>query len=109
MKFLTGIFIIYFLALSIMPCNDAHDICLNNAETATLSQNYCSHHQPEDNDFCSPFCTCNCCRTSTTKEVNQLDFILTSQPNQIKEKISTPTNFYLFNYFNNIWQPPKIG
>jgi hypothetical protein len=63
MKPFCFIFNLYFLALSLMPCSDVHEMnAPASAEFASLVANEhsdCPHETGDDH--CSPFCTCSCC------------------------------------------------
>jgi len=90
-----------------MPCNDVHANMLQQEEQLIFTQQI--SHQHHTNDICSPFCNCQCCNTSTTKEVSLPEITIQQFSNTTKEKFTAQSNFYLYNYFQNIWQPPKIG
>lgn len=62
MKYLAFILSIYILTLNFIGCEDATSI--DNQARTTISQNAENEHQ--DLDFCSPFCTCQCCQINVT-------------------------------------------
>ncbi len=105
MKNISGILAIYILALAIMPCNDIHALDQNASNTFEITDN--EHHH--DMDFCSPFCSCDCCHTSaepviidineTESETIPFSFFHLSIPE--KENIYTfwrPPIFYTINF-----------
>ncbi|HMQ59451.1 MAG TPA: hypothetical protein PKE06_02230 [Flavilitoribacter sp.] len=63
MKCLTSILSFYFLMLSLLPCTDtcASENEMQDGRHRMVSGEHsgCSHQQ--DDDLCSPFCTCTCC------------------------------------------------
>ena len=100
-KVLYIFFAVYFLGLSVIPCNDepAEKI---SVLTSHISEN--EHHEHE-NEACTPFCVCSCCTThilhanenNTTTILNEVVTVYT-QPNTSK----LPTTV------TPIWQPPKL-
>ena len=90
-----------------MPCSDAYGDCIGVTEMNTLANP--DNHKKDHSDFCSPFCTCTCCSilvnhklTPYSVKIPKLDAI---------PKITYPvvSFFFDFNFYKNIWQPPKIG
>lgn len=107
MKFLTVIFGIYILALSVMPCGDTYNAYKTNT---VLTENSQSHsHDSDHNDQCSPFCTCACCSISSSSKLAPLNIKITKP--EVVSKLTFPhQNFSLVsNYYGNIWQPPRIN
>lgn len=101
MKYLAFILSIYIFALNLASCAD-YVVSDNDAKTE-LSQ-ATDNHQHQDSDFCSPFCTCQCCHISATYfqfADLKLDF----------PYISTQNFFYLNgiekDFTTSILQPPK--
>ncbi len=92
------------LALSVVPCSDVHNDC-NNSKTELIQ----SHdHKQDQNDNCSPFCTCACCSASVVAS-----YLVPTQYNapmefSIAQKISICNFSFISNFFGNIWQPPKV-
>lgn len=106
MKVFVFIFSFYLLAISLLPCSDAHNECNDSKSKTELVQNH--NHQDDANDFCSPFCNCNCCSTITAFSYHNVDQ-RPSQPGLIKsDKFSTTDFLFVSSYNGNIWQPPRI-
>lgn len=110
MKSFCFIFSIYFLALSLMPCSDVHEMnALESAEFASLAANEhsdCPHET--GNDHCSPFCICSCCgQIIALAKAFKWHFkpVLT----EFEEK---STFHYVFDWqsghLNTIFRPPKV-
>ena len=59
MKFLAVILSVYFLALNLVPCDDAPVSQQETAEYEQLQQ--IEQHAPAAADDCTPFCQCHCC------------------------------------------------
>lgn len=99
----------YFMALSIMPCNDAA------VEQPTIDKNssYAINNTKEDShtakDSCSPLCFCNCCRITTSefKFIPILDFSKEVKT-YFSKKILFQKNDFAYLVYDRIWQPPKI-
>ncbi len=97
----------YLVALSCLPCADIEvDSAAHLKELAT---NHKEHSHDKENDFCSPFCICNCCGAQ----------ILTYFPSSlfefptVLEVIQTKKSFYkstfASSFYGSIWQPPQIA
>ncbi|HXH18822.1 MAG TPA: DUF6660 family protein [Chitinophagales bacterium] len=102
MKTLSCLFSIYFITLSILPCDDG---CAESdffqTEIASFHFNESAGHQ----DVCSPFCGCQCCGCTiafvlpmTIKAVN---FTPSSQPDFFIRQNLPSISF-------SFWHPPKI-
>lgn len=106
MRFLVLIFSFYLLAISVLPCSDAHNDCNNSKSKTELVQTH--DHEKDANDFCSPFCNCNCCSTVAVFSHNN-SYQKTSIPDLINsEKFPSFDFLFVSNYNGNIWQPPRI-
>ena len=100
MKFISRILAIYILALAIMPCNDIHAIVQTNSNELVITQVNAEHNH--DFDFCSPFCSCDCCHTIAEPvviDMIQIDVEL-SQTSVLPYFIAEKESFYTF------WRPP---
>jgi hypothetical protein len=112
MKYFCYLFSCYFLLLSLIPCSDIHEVNTSGstiiANISTDEHSNCPHETEQD--FCSPFCTCNCCGQLFTeaKFVKFASFALIMR--FLKEK-STFT--YLENWsnydFKDFFQPPQVA
>ena len=102
MKLLTIIFSLYILGLSVIPCADAEQV---SEEFIEYHQTNDDHDHNSEEDFCSPLCVCNCCRTNIT--ITQL-FSFVPELKVKKEFV----DFYRVQQSGpvfSIWQPPKIA
>jgi len=102
-KIITCILPLYLLVLTAVPCIDVP--MDNRLQGIELSLNT-SNGSHNDIDFCSPFCTCNCCVSPIIHQDNTIHykhFLLS------KEYNSSYTSIYHSSPFTSIWQPPKIS
>jgi hypothetical protein len=103
MRLFTCILSLYILALSVMPCIDVPKD--KGFKHSDISQNS-NEKSNNENDLCSPFCTCNCC----VSPIIYQDYII--QYNTfwlLQEYNSCYTNSFVSSPFAPIWQPPKIS
>ncbi|HQW70475.1 MAG: hypothetical protein IPO45_17075 [Saprospiraceae bacterium] len=107
MKLFTFIFSFYLMALAMIPCHDIYNEC-NDKDKSEVAANH--DHQSDENDFCSPFCTCSCCNTAITDVIS---FYVLSHSIAPKLNETSTVSIYEFSYFSSfngkIWQPPKSG
>ena len=102
MKQLAILISLYFLALTVMPCADNEKVSKTHAE---YHQSTDGHEHNENEDFCSPLCVCNCCRTNIT--ITQIFSFVPEQ--KAKKEFVDFYSAQLSNAFFPIWQPPKIA
>lgn len=100
------IFAFYILALSIMPCSDVHNDCVKTENQITQNENH--NHKSDHNDFCSPFCTCNCCQTVMTIDFTNTTFKVKHLFAESDVKVAISNFSFVSSFFGTIWQPPKI-
>src|SRR5687767_2855298 len=56
-------FSIYLLCLAVCPCSD-QNTCEDEVKAGVAMNTTDGHeHSPDEQDFCSPFCICQCCST----------------------------------------------
>lgn len=97
----------YFMALSLMPCEDVHKE--SGSSQAPLSYTADDSHSKDKGDICSPLCTCNCCQiTVTAFKMNVLLEAPAKIPSYFSEKIFFRKNDFAYQVYDHIWQPPKI-
>lgn len=100
----------YILLLATTPCSDLVNEC--QAETThTKSENQKHNHAQDDEDHCTPFCSCTCCTSGVTVATIKFSTIITKElNNEFSDKIKVPTQNFAFvsNFVGEIWQPPKI-
>lgn len=103
MKLFVYLLSFYILVLCAMPCADVPKD--NTLQKTELSKSTTGNQQ-SDFDYCSPFCTCNCCAVPIVFQVFIFEFngFLYYQELLSEYKPScSPSPCH------SIWQPPKIG
>lgn len=106
MRWFAFIFSFYIMALVVMPCNDAATCEQSQGNTEQTQQTH--DHSDDEEDHCSPFCTCSCCGVTG---------IIISVPNFQIVFIEPITPTYITPYYQNFnsayyysfWQPPKLS
>jgi hypothetical protein len=103
MKILALLFSVYVLYLISIPCKDGEN-CTYDVHTGPVSH----HDQPDNHDLpdgCSPFCICSCCSVT----VILTDFHFESSHSYTQVEVNIPLKQELYSdYFQHIWQPPKL-
>lgn len=61
-KLATTILAIFFLGLTLMPCDDV--VGQDNCGAEVHYHTNDNHEHDAESDFCSPFCQCHCCHTN---------------------------------------------
>lgn len=105
MRVIALLFDIYFMALAVVPCSDAMHLSEEKISHIDMSD----HHEHED-DFCSPFCLCNCCGSvMSCFEVNLTKYIQApAEEYFVVQKIFAKEESFKSDYHGSIWQPPKV-
>ena len=102
MKYLAVILSIYIIALNLVPCED--NWIFDNVGTTEISQVIDDDHQHQNSDFCSPFCSCQCCQM-TLSNIILADY----NPNPIISSELFHSLEGLEKKFNtSILQPPQF-
>jgi hypothetical protein len=107
MNLLRFLLAFYFLALSLMPCEDVQKKSGSNfsQQSFTIGES----HSKDKEDICSPLCICNCCQM--TVATFKMDALL-EIPHQVQfyfsKKILFQKNNFAYQVYDHIWQPPKI-
>ncbi|MCH4830183.1 MULTISPECIES: DUF6660 family protein [Flavobacterium] len=110
MRLLYIILSIYFLVLSGLPCLDMIEHDISMAKDLQSDQHSKNHSHKEDDDLCSPFCVCNCCGIQVLVYQSIISYDLeTFSIIKTENKESLYKSVFYTNFYNNIWQPPKIG
>ena len=101
MNLIKNIFIIYIIFLAVYPCTDKYSVVFENSlQNKTSLQHNIS--QDIENDFCNPFCICNCDRQITLISLEIESFLILGffhvktweNPRENpKEQMSTKRNF----------------
>ncbi|WP_051934152.1 DUF6660 family protein [Chryseobacterium sp. KCF3-3] len=107
MNLLRWILAIYFMALSLMPCEDtSHPL---NSGDNKISLSIHGVHSTEKGDICSPLCACSCCQiTVSAFKMDPLLEIPEQIPAYFSKKILFHKNDFAYQVYDPIWQPPKI-
>ncbi|KAB2912960.1 MAG: DUF6660 family protein [Bacteroidota bacterium] len=106
MKYVLIILSIYLFSLSCIPCSDNKecDIIVSSLQNIGGMEHDEHNHTSES---CTPFCTCSCCSTvAPCNTIARFQFVQNTTPDIVYPVLGD--NFYS-QYFNTIWQPPKIG
>ena len=89
-----------------MFCADGLVKCIsyNTIENTTSHSDH--SHPTDQEDDCTPFCTCSCCGTFLV-----IPIIL--KPSKVSSDLSTTyqihyTFDYAFDYIEGVWHPPSI-
>ncbi|MDH6251956.1 hypothetical protein M2347_001683 [Chryseobacterium sp. H1D6B] len=108
MNLLRLILAFYFIALSVMPCEDVNNQSGNN-KTFAVQFNIESSHTKDKGDICSPLCICNCCQiTASAFKIEPLLKAPAQVQAYFSKKILFHKNDFAYQMYDNIWQPPKI-
>ena len=100
MKLFAFIMAIFFLGLSLAPCDDSE----NYKEDIVVVSDYQTHQsQDADTDLCSPFCICNCCQTHLVS-----DWLKMSESVPTPEPINKTAYITCFSkgFHNPVFHPP---
>ncbi len=104
MKILAYILSFYITFLQVIPCVDhLEDNCMQTYQVSQLNNDSQSQHS---SDYCSPFCTCNCCSSPIIHQVHNIHFECFTYSKK------HTTNFipvHINELSTSIWQPPKIA
>ncbi|MGJ1265162.1 DUF6660 family protein [Sphingobacterium spiritivorum] len=91
MKIFVFIFSVYMLGMSILPCTDAlYECTANNNQLVEIGLSHEDNHKTEHKDFCSPFCSCQCCGTITVaiSDFNITEVVSPKLKLNAKQKVS---------------------
>ncbi len=102
MKIFNIIFAFFFLFLSTVPCDDAkaEDACGTEVHLHSAAD---QDHDHSEADFCSPFCSCQCCHTNiipAETSINTASVSETALQFSYRGILPSATQF-------NFWHPPK--
>ncbi|MDC8106361.1 hypothetical protein MTQ00_17710 [Chryseobacterium sp. B21-037] len=107
MNFLRLILALYFMALSVMPCEDVHKQSGSSKVDFSLSVE--ESHSKDQGDICSPLCVCNCCQITVAAFKMEPQISIPRQEQAyFSKKILFHKNNFAYQVYENIWQPPKI-
>jgi hypothetical protein len=112
LKALAYILALYFVTLTLIPCQDNHAIAAtSNTASAHMHESpgnesrSTAEHGHKDN--CSPLCVCGCCSIAMNM-TEHLDFSF-DQLAQHQDKPQEYHRFVFLDTYFNIWQPPKLA
>ena len=101
------IFILYFIALILMPCTDVHaanPTVLNSAPST--EHNSCPHEK--ETDFCSPFCICSCCGQIVITAPERAEMQRANQ-SMVQTKLMPPEQLsFQSEYLDRLFHPPRL-
>jgi hypothetical protein len=100
------LFACYLFSIAVLPCND-RETCQDEIKSGITILNTDNHeHDGAEQDFCSPFCICQCCNAHA-QQANY--FTLTFGLPAFTEPINTyiPTTVQILPH--TFWQPPKLS
>ncbi|ASW75020.1 hypothetical protein CJF12_12530 [Chryseobacterium piperi] len=107
MNFLRLILAFYFMALTMVPCEDAHKQSGSSKTSFSLSIE--KSHSKDEGDVCSPLCICNCCQIAVTAFKMEPTISIPEQVHAyFSKKILFQKHDFAYQVYNHIWQPPKI-
>ena len=102
MKIVALFFSLLFVGMSAMQCADNNQDAHAQVE---FHESADGHEHDENEDFCSPLCSCNCCHTNIT-----LPTILTFVPEILfSQKLTSFIPEYPSSFYYAFWQPPNKG
>src|SRR6476659_4138475 len=100
MKFFAFIMAVIVLALSYIPCSDVISIC-EKSKMEIRAQ----HNETQQDDICSPFCTCTCCAGFS---INYNVPAIESLPKLLNVNYSPSYFSALIKIALPVWQPPQL-
>lgn len=104
MKFFALILSFYILFLTALPCKDVHHVYAQDLSEQLSTHRTDNNHN--DNDHCSPFCTCDSCISHV---IPVLETIHPECTDFTFAEFGTYSVSYCSSLFASIWQPPKIS
>ncbi|MBD3628629.1 DUF6660 family protein [Cyclobacterium sp.] len=105
-RVLLAILSIYFLSLSIVPCADGVDCVELQVHQEMLTEyDHSAHERHAGQDFCAPFCACQCCHTSVTISVF---FVLSETPKMHSPLSSRYSELPSSSYPASLLDPPQV-
>lgn len=97
----------YFVVLSVMPCEDINK--KSGSDKTLLSLHIDESHSKDKGDICSPLCICNCCQITVTAFKMDVSMNIPKQiQTYFSKKILFQKNNFAYQVYDHIWQPPKI-
>ena len=103
MKIFAYIFSIYILTLTAIPCVDLPE---ENAMLKTVNISDSTTNHQNENDYCSPFCSCSCCVTPIIYQVFTVEFKCYPIVQAFHPEINS---IFISSPCYTIWQPPKLS
>ncbi|SHM15446.1 DUF6660 family protein [Chryseobacterium polytrichastri] len=97
----------YFVVLSVMPCEDIRK--QSGSDKTLLSLHIDESHSKDKGDICSPLCVCNCCQITVTAFKMDVSMNIPQKiQTYFSKKILFQKNNFAYQVYDHIWQPPKI-
>ncbi len=98
---------IIIMIISCLPCADL-DISNSSRNVTQFISNHNNHSNDQQNDFCSPFCTCNCCGVQVLNYASTSSFDFPVLVVITKSAVPNYDSVFASNFYGSIWQPPQI-
>ena len=103
MKFVAIILVSLNILLTAIPCDDVNSFSSNHTE---LNAEHSDDDLKDVLDFCTPFCSCNCCST----------IVINPNEDQYSSNIETfyaelnsnYTTLFSDNQLQQVFQPPQV-
>ncbi|WP_025763683.1 DUF6660 family protein [Dyadobacter tibetensis] len=105
-KLIHYLLVLYTLALSAVPCNDAWARVSDTAVLESVVSDLPGSHQDRA-DHCSVFCSCTCCASITSGQYSLAIPTIAVKEYYYKAQFWAAENFYGTDR-GKIWQPPQI-
>ena len=103
MKFVAIILVALNIFLTTIPCDDVNTFDLTQIE---FNENHSSNDLQHGVDFCTPFCSCNCCSTIV---INPTDDQYTSNIELFYPSLNTNYDtLFTSNLLSQVFQPPQV-
>lgn len=108
MKYLTILLSIYILALSFVTCSDTIVNTLHDEDVIELAQDFDhgNHSHSDEADFCSPFCSCQCCQV--TVDIFHFPTFNLGAELLLLEEISSIHHDISQEILQSLYQPPIV-
>lgn len=105
MNFFSFIMAVLVLVLSVFPCADRANERNDNYTQFSISAQHNQQENHDQNDICTPFCSCTCC---TCTSINH--FIVSATSLMIFDCLNYSTFLpaRLFDFSPPVWQPPQL-
>ncbi|MCZ4224744.1 MULTISPECIES: DUF6660 family protein [Pedobacter] len=104
---ISSLFLCFIIViLSCIPCADV--LAMGKLHGGPLTEKSITTHstEKERSDFCSPFCVCSCCNT-TSEVISSTPLVVISKP--ISSEYNEAYMGEVISLPLSVWQPPKLS